>query len=222
MIEILRGVPLLGGFRPEEIEAIAKRLETRAFTAGQVVIEEGASGDALHVILDGLFKVTRTDPETGATVLLATFGKGEVFGETALLIETPRLARVTAVMEGKTAAMTAATFESILSDYPGSTVRFLREIARTTIERLRRSLGDVIAATGFDPEAKETEYHIASLIRSKRSVRLHLVGGATIAGKIRRMVRGLGPDEIVVETRADEETIVPCRAIVFYEVEKKK
>ena len=222
MSEALRKAPLFECFQASEIEKIAARLERRTFAAGQVAIEEGTAGDALHVILDGLFKVTRTDAMSGATQMLATFGKGEIFGETALLIDSPRAARVTAIVDGETLAMTRPTFEAILVEFPGSAAKFLRQIARTTIERLRKSLGEVIAATGFDPEARETEYHLLSLVREKRTVKLHLAGGLSLSGKILRQIRGIGSEEIVLEVRKDEEAIVPIRSIVFYEVAPKK
>ena len=222
MIEALGRSPLFAAFSPGDLAGAAKRLERRTFRAGEVAIESNAPGDSLHVILDGLFKVTRTDAQSGATQLLATFGKGDVFGETALLVETPRVARVTAVVDGETATLSKAAFETLLDEFPRPAARLLREVSRVTVERLRKSLGEMIAATGFDPDAPESRYHVMTLIRERRTVRFHLPGGTNLSGKILRQVRGMGPEELVLEIRKDEEVVVPYSSILFYEVEKPK
>lgn len=221
MREILDRSPIFSAFGPDERVRIGEKMERRTFAAGAVAIESGSTGDALHIVVDGLFKVTRLDAESGATQMLATIGKGEVFGETSLLVDSPRAARVVAMVDSETAAMPRALFEDVLKDFPVPAARFLREIARLTVERLRKSLAEVIAASGFDPEAIESDYHVRSLVRSGRRVRLHLAGGTTISGRILRIVHGLGPDEIVVETRKDEEAIVPRPSVLFWDIVPK-
>lgn len=71
------------------------RFPTQTFEAGQLVIREGAPGDAAYVITAGKARAFRS--ENGAKRTLRQMGPGDVFGETAILTEQPRTASVEAV-----------------------------------------------------------------------------------------------------------------------------
>ncbi len=70
-------------------------------------MKEGEEGDCAYVILDGHCQANRV--VAGKTQMLRLLGPGEMFGETAVLTGSPRLATVTALMD-TTVAVVDRTF----------------------------------------------------------------------------------------------------------------
>ena len=62
----------------------------------QVVIKEGDEGDCLYVVGSGTLQCTKRFEGSSAPTFLKTYQPGEVFGELALLYNTPRAATITA------------------------------------------------------------------------------------------------------------------------------
>jgi MFS family permease len=86
------------------LEALARKLDTVRVGAGEVVFAEGDPGDLFYVIESGEVEVAH-----GATVLRHE-GRGEYFGEIALLRNIPRTAEVRAITDTVLKALDGATF----------------------------------------------------------------------------------------------------------------
>jgi cAMP-dependent protein kinase regulator len=89
----LASLPFFRGLDPLELDRIAARLVTRRFPAGQTVMSEGDPGDRYYVVREGKAEVSIG----GGTV--RRLGRGEAFGELALLYGHPRTATVTAATD---------------------------------------------------------------------------------------------------------------------------
>jgi pyruvate,water dikinase len=89
----LPDVPLFAGLSDAEVEQIAQLCKARRFAAGETVIREGSGGAAFYLIDSGEARVTIRGEE------VATLGRGDHFGEIALIDEGERLATVTAVTD---------------------------------------------------------------------------------------------------------------------------
>lgn len=84
----------------DDVEAFLRgdgRFPTLAFKAGDVVVEEGAPGDAAYVLVGGRCRVFKT--VDGRKETLREMGAGEVFGEAAIFAEQPRMASVVAITD---------------------------------------------------------------------------------------------------------------------------
>lgn len=68
-----------------------KLLERKVFYSGQKVFSEGDTGDRAYLIQDGSIEISKNG------MVLATLGKGELFGEMALIDDQPRMATAKAV-----------------------------------------------------------------------------------------------------------------------------
>ncbi|NIR15530.1 MAG: cyclic nucleotide-binding domain-containing protein [Desulfobacterales bacterium] len=64
---------------------------------GEIIFEEGKSGDWVCVVLEGSVEVSKT--VTGGKFILGKLGRGEIFGELALLGAVKRTATVRAIGE---------------------------------------------------------------------------------------------------------------------------
>jgi eukaryotic-like serine/threonine-protein kinase len=83
------------------------RLPEKLYRAGEAIVREGDVGDCAYIILDGHCQATKSAP--GGTTGLRLMGPGEMFGETAVLTGSRRLATVTALVD-TTVAVVDQTF----------------------------------------------------------------------------------------------------------------
>jgi MFS family permease len=87
-LQLLQGVPILAPLPLATLELLAGSLREVRHPAGAVVIREGEAGDRFYVIGEGEVEVAGR-----------RFGRGEGFGEIALLRDVPRTATVTATSD---------------------------------------------------------------------------------------------------------------------------
>ena len=69
----------------------------QTFEDGEIIIEEGKSGDWVCIVLEGSVEVSKT--VRGGKFVLGKLGRGEIFGELALLGAVKRTATVRAIGE---------------------------------------------------------------------------------------------------------------------------
>ncbi|CAH0701862.1 unnamed protein product [Spodoptera exigua] len=98
-IRFLSSVPLLQGIHPLELGKMSEFLKREFFAAGTPVVRQGERGDKFYIIRGGTVAVTKREGDSGAQ-LVGTLGRGQYFGEQALLHEALRLATVTAQPPG--------------------------------------------------------------------------------------------------------------------------
>ncbi len=67
------------------------------FDDGEIILEEGKSGDWVCIVLEGSVEVSKT--VSGGKFILGKLGRGEIFGELALLGAVKRTATVRAIGE---------------------------------------------------------------------------------------------------------------------------
>src|ERR671910_3638248 len=126
MLDELRHVPLLADLSEEDLEQLYQMAETVSIPAGQLVLQEGDSGDSLFVVLDGELEVTKR--HGSQEVLLAVYKAGQFFGEMALLEQAPRSASVRTLRESRLLVISQDTFQTLLSCSPSAPFRILRAV----------------------------------------------------------------------------------------------
>jgi MFS family permease len=129
-IALLRSLPLFAPLPPPTVERLARSLEPVGLGAGEVAFREGDAGDRLFVIADGRMDVSHDGHEFG------TLGRGDVFGEIALLQSVPRTATLTARTDARLYALDREPFLAAVRADPST----VAEAGRLVDTRLR-SLG---------------------------------------------------------------------------------
>jgi CRP-like cAMP-binding protein len=99
--------------------------------AGRTVFRKGDPAHGCYLVLDGALKVTL--PGQRNQTLLAILGKGELFGEMALLDRVPRSATVTAVKASELSYLSTAAFDRLAR----TDVEMHRLLLRVMTARLR-------------------------------------------------------------------------------------
>ncbi len=108
-MEAVRAVPVWSSLPEAALIEIAGALRARAVAAGNVVVRQGDPGDRFYVIDSGAFEVV----VNGVTV--GRLGRGDYFGERALLSGARRAATVLAVAPGRVFYMEQAAFHALLA-----------------------------------------------------------------------------------------------------------
>jgi len=114
----LTALPLFAGIGSAELDRLAARMLVTRYSAGDVIVEQGAEGDRFFVIVDGRVEVVYLGDD-GEPRVLAELAEGDYFGEMALIDRAPRSATVRALSPVETYTLTAADFQYLL-DRPAS------------------------------------------------------------------------------------------------------
>ncbi len=144
----LRGLKLLAGLSPSQLEEISRRLKPVRYRQGEVIIREGDPGDEMYFIESGRVQVVRgSGPQA---IILDEMGAGDLFGEMALLTHGPRSATVTALSDLNLWVLPQADFEDLVTAYPNlalSLSRLLSERLRNVDERFLKPEAPAPATT---------------------------------------------------------------------------
>src|SRR5690349_13724896 len=96
IVDLLAGVGVFSTLDRGDLRHIAEVAVPRTFEAGQTVFREGDSSDTCYVVHSGQARAVREHAD-GRTITLATFGRGDIFGELAMFEDERRSATVEAV-----------------------------------------------------------------------------------------------------------------------------
>jgi len=129
----LASVPLFASLEPASIESLEAFTFRKGFVPGEVIVEEGRTGNGLYIVLSGKVEVVKglrgARPQT-----LAVFGPGEPFGEMALLADWKRSASVRAVDEVECLGMDRWAFLAYLNREPQLAIKMLQMLAQRLAE----------------------------------------------------------------------------------------
>ncbi len=124
---------LFRDLEPAVLARIAPHFEPVHYLAGQIVFNEGDSGNSLLIIGDGEVEITKIVGQTPH--VLSRLGPGEHVGEMALISRQRRSATVRAIGAFHGLLLRQSEFDALLDEEP----RFAREMLRAISDRLRRT-----------------------------------------------------------------------------------
>jgi CRP-like cAMP-binding protein len=113
--ELLRTVPIFSELTEADIVSLARLTSRRTCPKDTVVFFENEEGDSFFIIVDGRIKVTILGDD-GREVILSVLGRGDFFGEMALLDNEPRSATAIAVEDTELLSLHRNDFQTVLTD----------------------------------------------------------------------------------------------------------
>ena len=144
VVTALASVPLFADLDHASLVGLEAFTFRKRFTAGELIVEEGRTGNGLYVVLSGSVEVVQgvsgTRPQR-----LRVLGPGEPFGEIALLGEWRRSASVRALDDVECIGMDRWAFLAHLKTDPALAIRLLQMLAG----RLAMAGADADAAGEF-------------------------------------------------------------------------
>jgi Cyclic nucleotide-binding domain len=113
-LTLLRGTTIFAPLPEVTLEQLASQLSRVHLAAGDVVFRRGDPGDRFYVVGSGELTV---EPEGRP---LVTIGRGDYFGEIALLRDVPRTATVTALTDVELLALESDVFIAAVTGHAPS------------------------------------------------------------------------------------------------------
>ncbi len=138
VFERLRQVELFADLSDEDLGRICSQVTDRSLVPGEVLFNEGDTGDSAFVICSGAVEILRQTESR--EVLIAVRTDGEVIGEMALLDDHPRVATVRARDATDLMSIPKEALEDLLATSPSAARSILGSLyrrAHETHDRLR-------------------------------------------------------------------------------------
>ena len=132
----LREIDLFAGRRPETLAALEACMQQRSCKAGEKIFSRGDAGDELFLIRRGAVRIVL--PLSGEEAHhLASFGRGDFFGEMSFLDRDPRSAVAIAFTDADLFVLSRQRFEELALEHPRLATQLLGGLARVLAIRLR-------------------------------------------------------------------------------------
>ena len=129
----LGSIRLMTHLSYKELILVFNISEPRHYPAGATIIKEGEHGDALYILMNGQAQVSKGRGP------VATLGKGDHFGEMALVDRVPRSATVTAITRVSARIIKRAPFYELLRSAPLLSNKILWNFVQVLSARLRET-----------------------------------------------------------------------------------
>src|SRR5205809_274059 len=159
---ILRGEPLFGCLSDQQLDHLVKQARLNTFGRGEPVIEEGAAGDSMFVMLRGAANVFVS--KNGSKIQVAALAAGDCFGEMSLLTGEPRSATVRADGDCYVMEIGKPVMAEVLRDAPDC----LGQLSELLAQRKMETEGILKEARTDEQASKQREY-TATFMRRLRT-----------------------------------------------------
>ena len=156
---ILRDEALFGCLSDEQIDSLVLQSRVSHFGRGERVIQEGAKGDSMFVLLRGTAEVSIA--RNGSSIPVATLREGDCFGEMSLLTGEHRTATVRAETDCQVMEIGKPVMGELLRASPDCLERLSELLAKRKME----TEGLLKEALPHHNEKKEREYRATFLHR---------------------------------------------------------
>jgi SulP family sulfate permease len=131
----LLDMSMFAGRKKETTEDLQHCVESRLYRAGELVFRKEDAGDEIFFIRRGTVRITL--PLDGKNLHVASFGRGDFFGEIAFLDGGVRSANATAEVDTDLFVMSRQRFDALASAHPRLGQAVFASLARALAFRLR-------------------------------------------------------------------------------------
>jgi len=122
--------PMFDGVARKSVRWLVSRMHRRSYSAGETIFNMGNAGAGAVLVLSGEVSVTASN------VQLGTMGRGDLFGEVALVADLPRTAEVVATKDCELLFFLRSDLNEWLAIMPKEAAHLLQNLASMLARRL--------------------------------------------------------------------------------------
>ena len=179
----------LGDLPDTALSSFTDSFERLVLRSGEEVFHEGDIGEHAYVIEAGEIRISRTR-EGDRELTLAHLGRGQLFGELALLDDQPRAATATALVDAELMTLDRTSFETQLNDHPARARRLFKVFAARM-----RSMDELAMVLAFAHPSQRLEFALEAARKQ----------AAPDRGNPEELVFRGGPKELALMAAVEEE-----------------
>jgi PPM family protein phosphatase len=148
---VLKAMQMFRYLSYKELVQVAAVAEMSDFVAEQTIFQAGQPGDAMYVVTSGTVRLVMGDKT------VAELGRGQHFGEIALVDRSTRSLTAIASASTRLVVLHRKDFYDLIKREPASAVKILWSFVQVLGNRLRKTNADLTEALHGDKGGGETE-----------------------------------------------------------------
>jgi CRP/FNR family transcriptional regulator, cyclic AMP receptor protein len=121
----------------KDLSLLSNIIHYRQYLAGEHIFAQGDPGIGLYIIREGEVEITYAD-KGGMILRIASFSKGDFFGELALVDGAKRSASAIAKTDAKVAVIFKPDLDNFIERYPKKGIKILQGVTLIVTTRLRQ------------------------------------------------------------------------------------
>ena len=121
----------------KDLSILSNIIHNRQYIAGEYIFKQGDPGIGLYIIKEGEVDITYADKE-GQILRIASFSKGDFFGEMALVDGAKRNASAIAKKDVKLVVIFKPDLDNFIEKYPKKGIKILQGVTLIITTRLRK------------------------------------------------------------------------------------
>ena len=125
----LKQIDMFASLSDDDAQELMNLTKRRSFRSGEVIFHRDDPGQVLYLIKEGKVKICLISPD-GQEISLVVFGKGEYFGELALLDGRPRSADAIALEKVECYSLQRSDFHNAIMKNPRIAIRVLEVLCK--------------------------------------------------------------------------------------------
>jgi CRP-like cAMP-binding protein len=134
--EVLLSMPPFKNFSNKQFKQLLRLVHNRLYSPNEYIFYQGDPGIALYIIREGEVRIVKNN-DKGNEMELARFGRGDFFGEMALMDRDVRSASAIACTEAKLGVIFKPDLDNFIEKFPKKGVTILRGLCEIVATRLR-------------------------------------------------------------------------------------
>jgi len=180
-------VAVLQGMTEEQVRALLQAGTVLECKAGDTLLREGEAGHEMFLILEGMARFTRRK-DNGSEWQAGLAGKGDIFGEVALVSRCKRTMTVEAVTTLKVLVISKEFLQRAMKALPEIAMRLLYNLSGVLAQRMQES------TNRLQQSLAENE-KLALLVSRQQTGRTHAEPGEELARTL-KLLKSKQPGEI--------------------------
>ena len=140
----LRDIDLFAGRKEETLAALEACMEKRSYAAGSRIFSIGDAGDELFLVRRGAVRIALPLSEHESHHV-ATFGRGDFFGEMSFLSRDARSANAVAFSDADLFVLSRSRFDAVAAEHKKLALQLMGGLARVLAIRLRYTTAELRA-----------------------------------------------------------------------------